>query len=318
MSYDPEPEIRDYLGRLSKEMRDLPRARRRELLSEIELHIRMALARKPCANREEMLALLAQVGEPAEIAAVADDQADERLPGGIAALRRRPRTLIAALLALVLVAFALGAAVWIQSYQPLAFAPETVLSSDSVNTYGEGGHGAWVGYRKGIGSGPNRPFFGVTIRNDGHFTVRVLGLGEYAPLLPLLRGWSSRLLMARGSFVEEPLGGAGKNAVRDQNGHIVRQRVWKRGRLQPFQPVDLAPGQIVMVVLQGVWHMDCRQVTVGATTPPRSFPIRYSFLWKTTTTQIPLPGGLTIAPPNHHPYTDCHGGRGKPSTKGKA
>src|SRR5207253_2985031 len=119
---------------------------------------------------------------------------------------------------------------------------------------------------------------------------------------------------ARGTFVEEPLGGPGNKAVRGQNGRIVRRRVWKRGRLEPFHAIDLAPGQIVMVLLQGVWHMDCHPVTVGATTPPRSFPVRYSFLWKTTTTQIPLPGGLTIAPPNRHPYTDCHGGRGMPTT----
>ena len=71
MSYDPEPEIKHYLERLSSATRDLPRARRRELLGEIELHIRMALARTPCANRDEMVALLEEVGDPAEIAAAA-------------------------------------------------------------------------------------------------------------------------------------------------------------------------------------------------------------------------------------------------------
>lgn len=315
MSYDPEPDIKRYLERLSNAARDLSKARRRELLGEIELHIRMALSRTPCAHPDDMVALLEQVGDPAEIAVAANDQTDDAsVPASIADLRgRRPRKVILALIALAVIGLAIGAAVWIQSYQPLSFAPAGVLSADSVNTFGEDGHGAWVGYQKGLGSGPNRPFFGVTLQNTGHFTVRVVGLGEYAPLLPLLRGWSSRLLMARGTFVEEPLGGPGNKAVRDQNGRIVRRRVWKRGRLEPFHPVDLAPGQIVMVLLQGVWHMDCHPVTVGATTPPRSFPVRYSFLWKTTTTQIPLPGGLTIAPPNRHPYTDCHGGRGMPT-----
>ena len=50
MSYDPEPEIKYYLKRLSKAARDLPRARRRELLSEIEQHIRDALLETPVHN----------------------------------------------------------------------------------------------------------------------------------------------------------------------------------------------------------------------------------------------------------------------------
>lgn len=313
MSYDPEPEIKHYLGRLSRAARDLPRPRRRELLSEIELHIRMALARTPCANRDEMVQLLERVGDPAEIAAADNEQADASLPGGIASLRtRRPRRLVLALVALVVIGLAIGAAAWTQSYQPLAFAPADVLMADSVNTLGENGHGAWVGYRKGIGGGPHRPFFGVTIQNTGPFTVRVVGLGRYGPALPVLRGWSSRLLMAQGTFVQEPLGPS-TNPIRDTNGRIVRRRAWKRGPLQSFHPVDLAPGQIVMIAFEGVWHMDCHPVTVGTTTPPRTFPVRYSFLWKTTTTQIPLPGGLTIDPANHHPYTDCHHGRGEPA-----
>lgn len=313
MSYDPEPEIKRYLKRLSRAARDLPRARRRELLSEIELHIRMAVARTPCASRDEMMKLLDQVGEPAEIAAADSEQADPSLPG-IALLRvRRPRRLILALVALAVIGLAIGAVAWTQSYQPLAFAPADVLTADSINTYGENDHGAWVGYRKGIGGGPHRPFFGVTIQNTGPFTVRVVGLGRYGPALPVLRGWSSRLLMAQGTFVREPLGPS-TNPIRDTSRHIVRRRAWKRGPLQPFHPVDRAPGQIVMIAFEGVWHMDCHPVTVGTTTPPRSFPVRYSFLWKTTTTEIPLPGGLTIAPANHHPYTDCHNGRGEPAS----
>jgi len=303
VSYDPEPEIKQYLERLSGAAHDLPQARRRELLSEIEQHIRQAVAQTPPASRAEMVALLEQVGDPAEIAAAADDGADASLPGSIASPRaRRPRRLIIALAALAaVIGLAIGAAAWIQSYQPLAFAPASVLTPDSVNTFGENGHGAWVGYSNGIG-GPHRPFFGVTIENTGHFTVRVDGMGSYAPLLPLLRGWSSRLLMARGTFVQEPVRGPVVGG-----GRIPPHRVWKRGRLRPFQPVDLAPGQIVMIVLRGVWHMDCQtNVSAGTITPPQSFPVKYSFLWKTTTTHIPLPGGLRIAPANHHPRTDCH------------
>jgi hypothetical protein len=306
VSYDPEPELEHYLERLSSAAHDLPKRRRGELLSEIEQHIREALARTPPADRDEMATLLEQVGDPAEIAAAADDQADAGLAGGLAPRRaRRPRKLIIALVALAVIGLAIGAASWIQSYQPLAFAPADVLTPNSVNTFGENGRGAWVGYSNGIG-GPHRPFFGVTIQNTGHFTVRVDGIGTYAPLLPLLRGWSSRLLMARGAFVQEPVRDPAGKIVRDVNGHSMHRRVWKRERLRPFQAVDLAPGQIVMIVLRGVWHMDClRNVSVGSTTPPQSFPVRYSFLWKTTTTHIPLPGGLRIAPPNHHPGTDC-------------
>ena len=299
MSYDPEPEIRDYLERLSTAARDLPQARRDELLGEIEQHIRQALAQTPCTNRDEIVALLEQVGDPAEIAAAAEDRDD---PGPSVAPPRKPRrrSRIVALVALALVALAIGAAAWIQSYQPLAFGPEDVLAANSVNTFGEDGHGAWVGYSDGIG-GANRPFFGVAIQNTGHFTVRVLGLGNYAPPLPLLRGWSARVLMARGRFVKEsprgPVAGPGRAPVRT---------VWERGRLRPFQPVDLEPGQMVMVVLRGVWHMDCVRAGAGSLTPPRDFPIKYSFLWKTTTAEIPIPGGLRIDPHNPHPRTDCH------------
>jgi hypothetical protein len=318
VSYDPEPEIKRYLERLSKAAHGLPRSRRRELLGEIELHIRMALARTPCATGEEMATLLDQVGDPADIAAAAHDQDDERTERRFGHKRgRRPRRLMAILVALAVIGLALAAAGWTQTYQPLAFAPADVLTPASVNTYGEGDHGAWVGYRTGIGGGPNRPFFGVTIQNTGPFTVRVVGMGEYGPALPVLRGWSSRLLMAQGRFVQEPLG-ASTHPVRDTSGHVVRRRAWKRGPLEPFHPVNLGPGQIVMIAFEGVWHMDCHPVAVGTTTPPRSFPVRYSFLWRTNTTQIPIPGGLTIAPANHHPYTDCHNGRGEPATAAHA
>jgi hypothetical protein len=230
-----------------------------------------------------------------------------RLAGGVGGL-------------LILIA-ALVAVFWVRSYQPIAFAPAQVLSADSLNTVGEGGHGALVGYSDGIG-GPNRPFFGVTLENTGSFTVHVLGIGKYAPSLPLFRGWSTRLLMAQGQFVQRvihtaPATEVSKGTTTVEKGSVIRQSVWKPRRLRPFQPIDLAPGQAVMIVLRGVWHMDCHPVPPGATTSSVSFPVQYSFLWKTTTVQLPLPSGLTIDPPNHHPYTDCHGGRGEPTHTGK-
>lgn len=198
---------------------------------------------------------------------------------------------------LVLLA-AIAAAVWIQSYQPLAFGRMGVVPAGSYNTVGEKGQVAWVGYRKGIGGGPNRPFFGATLQNTGPFTVRLEEpTGKYGPDLPVLGAWSSRLLMARYTRVKE----TNPELARQDHGYT-----WKRGPLQPYHPINLAPGQIVMIAYQGVWH-DCQlKAPAGTSTPPTTFPISYSFLWKTATAHIPFPGGMTIDPPNHHPNQDCH------------
>ena len=200
---------------------------------------------------------------------------------------------------------AIVSAVWIQSYQPLAVASADVVPAGSYNTVGENGHVAWVGYRKGLGGGPNRPFFGVTLQNTGPFTVRLeRPTYRYGPDLPVLRGWSSRLLMAR--YTRD---GETTNAPAGQDHGYA----WKRGPFEPYQPTDLAPGQIVMVAYQGVWH-DCQiKIPAGVSTPPTSLPVSYSFLWKTATAHIPFPGGLTIVPPNHHPHTDCTKPPGKHS-----
>lgn len=71
MTYQTETEIQRYLKRLSKAARGLPRARRRELVAEIEQHIRDALIETPVASEAEMLNLLDRIGEPEEIAAAA-------------------------------------------------------------------------------------------------------------------------------------------------------------------------------------------------------------------------------------------------------
>lgn len=71
MTYNPEPEIQRYLERLSKAAQDLPKARRRELVAEIEQHIRDALIEAPVGNEAEMLTLLDRIGEPDEIVAAA-------------------------------------------------------------------------------------------------------------------------------------------------------------------------------------------------------------------------------------------------------
>lgn len=305
MSHDPEPEIQDYLGRLAAAAHDLPETRRDELLGEIEQHIRQAVAEKPPADRDEMLALLAHVGDPAEIAAAAQDPADAPPPR-----RRRRRLRIALVVLAILIALAAGTAAFAQTYQPLAFAAADVLTPNSVNTYGEGGHGAWIGYHRGVGQRAYyHPFFGVAFQNTGHFTVRVLGLGEYAPLLPVLRGWDTQLLMARGRFVDRatrvPAVRTGKRSV--EHGYVIQRRVWKRGPLQAFRPVDLAPGQIVMLVLWGHSSPNCHiRPYTGQTVPPQAFPVKYSFLWRTTTTHIALPSGLKVAATTRHPDANRH------------
>jgi hypothetical protein len=63
------PLARDYLKRLKKAAAILPRARRKELLAEIESHLSEALP--PGASEAEALNVLERLGEPAEIVAEA-------------------------------------------------------------------------------------------------------------------------------------------------------------------------------------------------------------------------------------------------------
>lgn len=74
MTYDPEPQIQQYLKQLAKAAGDLPRGRRRELVAEIEQHIREALLETPVGSDAEMLTLLDRIGEPDEIATAASGQ----------------------------------------------------------------------------------------------------------------------------------------------------------------------------------------------------------------------------------------------------
>ena len=67
MTRTPEDLITDYLGRLERELADLPRARRREVVEEISEHIEEAGAH----TEVETLNVLERLGDPAEIAAEA-------------------------------------------------------------------------------------------------------------------------------------------------------------------------------------------------------------------------------------------------------
>jgi uncharacterized membrane protein len=63
-----EATVEHYLHDLEEELRDLPPARRRELLEEIREHIGEALAEVPDGEEAEVRNVLERVGEPAAIA----------------------------------------------------------------------------------------------------------------------------------------------------------------------------------------------------------------------------------------------------------
>jgi hypothetical protein len=67
---------RDYLKRLKKAARRLPRARRKELIREIESHLIEALPAG--ASEAETLSVLERLGEPEQIAAGAESGSGER------------------------------------------------------------------------------------------------------------------------------------------------------------------------------------------------------------------------------------------------
>ena len=292
MSYDPEPDIQGYLQRLSGAAHDLPRARREELLDEIEQHIRQGLIETPCANRDELLTLLEQVGDPAEVAAAAEDEPQgdhKRRRPAVAFLRRHILWVALTVVALTLVGLAIGSVAWIQSYQPLSFGGLEMLPRGSKNTLTVNGYAASVGYHKG------RPFqLGFMIRNDGRFGVRVLGV-PYSSDIPWLQNvpWSARLMMATETAVPVP----------PHSGVEAGAHGWHQGRLQPFHPFDLDPGDARFLLLKGS-YAHCGVMLAHGTIPLPDFPIRYSLLWKTATAHIPIPGGLTIVPPNN-PRVGC-------------
>lgn len=68
MTRTPEELITDYLRRLARELKDLPRARRREVVEEISEHIEQARAEEG-SDEVATLNVLERLGDPAEIAA---------------------------------------------------------------------------------------------------------------------------------------------------------------------------------------------------------------------------------------------------------
>ena len=117
-----------------------------------------------------------------------------------------------------MIGLGIGAIVWIDSYQPIAFAGGTQLPPSSKPS--PGAAGVSVVFRKG------RPFkYGITIQNTGRFTVRVLGVPR-----SVTDFYSGRLLMSK-----------------DQTGHLDEKP------LERFQPFDMKPGSFRWLVFKGVY-----------------------------------------------------------------
>jgi len=259
----------EYLRRVEDELRDLPWRTRRDLVSELRAH----LSEFPPGTDLE-----ARLGSPQEYAADLCATAGlERREGAIAWVRaRRPRNVTLALVALTVLVLAVAAGAWVQTYQPLAFREK-----------------ASAGGRVFVASGRGRPFrLGVDVANDGRFTVRVLGVpdssGPFAGL-PV----SARVMMSRNTGGPEkcqPFPGV-------THGHCV---TFSRpgGGYEPFQPFDLKPGQVRSVMLAGSYGNCSGGLSQLTTIHLSDFPVRYSFLWKTATAEIPLPTEREIIPPN--------------------
>ena len=250
----------DYVRIVSFELRDLPWKSRRDLVSELRGH----LSELPGGTD-----LVARLGAPKEYAA--DLRAAgglERRHGVIAFLKaRRLRNLVAVAVVLTIVGLAIGAVVWIDSYQPIVFAGGTQLPLDSKPTPGRAG--VTVVFRKG------RPFlYGITIHNDDRFTVRVLGI----PRSPL-------------TFFRGPL-----MMSKDQTGRLDERP------LERFRPFDMKPGSFRWLVFKGVYACTTGMAgggTVGVTWT--DIPVRFSFLWRTGTASIPLDEPLTFSFPRGCP-----------------
>lgn len=256
----------EYLRRIDFWLRDLPWGTRWNLRAEIRGHL------------DELPAdtdLEARLGTPEEYVADLRSAAGlERRRGLIAFLRaRRPRNLILFVLALTVAGLAIEAVAWIDSYQPIVYGNATQYPPDSKPSPGQ--PGVTVVFRRG------RPFlYGVTIRNSDRFPVRVLGVPT-----GVLDFFKARLLVNKPNPTENEL------------------------PLERFRPFDLQPGETRWLVLKGVYACTTgmggsRRLGYGAVTK-EAIAVRFSFLWRTTTTLIPLDDPLTITfrtgcpPPGH-------------------
>jgi HAAS domain-containing protein len=243
----------DYVRRVEFALRDLPWRQRRDLVTELRDH----LAELPPDTK-----FGERLGTPERYAADLRSAAGlERRRGVMAFLRaRRPRNLILFVLALIVIGLTVGAVSWIDSYQPLAYGNQTQLPLNWRSSIGQ--PGVTVVFRKG------HPFlYGITIRNDRRFAVRVLGVPMDATRFYYFR---ARL------FTSKP-------SVNDQERPLV-----------PFHPFDLQPGQERWLVFKGVFACTGGEMFPGEENTWEDIGVRYTFLWRTGTATIPLGTPLEI------------------------
>lgn len=257
----------DYVRSVSFELGDLPWRQRQDLLAEIRGH----LAELPADTDLE-----ARLGTPKKYAADLRSAAGlEQRHGPKAFLQaRRPRTIVLATLALVVIGLAIGGVVWVQSYQPLEPSDSQIDPAGAVNSPTD--NGISVTFHKG------RPFqVGVFVKNTGPFTVHVDSAGQppALPLSPAGIGSPGNLPIVARVLVSRPL----------PPDELV-------GPLTPFRPFSLRPGQTRLILLKGIYG-NCRAWAAGSIAGIDSIPVRFSYLWKTTTVEIPLVSRLAIVMP---------------------
>jgi hypothetical protein len=248
----------DYVRRVGFALVDLPWKTKRDLLAELREHL---------AELPHEMNLVERLGAPERYAAELRGAAGlDRRRGAIAFLRaRRPRNLVLTAAALTVLGLAIGAVAWVDSYQPLVFAGATQDPLDSKPT--PGAAGVTVVFHEG------RPFlYGLSIHNDGRFTVRVLGIPK-----SVTDFYSGELLMSK-----------------DQTGRLDERP------LERFHPFDMRPGSFRWLVFKGVYACTTG-MGAGAGVTRAAIAIRYRFLWRTATAWIPLADPLSITFPKSCP-----------------
>jgi hypothetical protein len=249
-----------YLRSVGYWLRDLPWSTRRDLLAELGAHLDELPADTDFG---------AELGSPEAYAADMRAAAGlERRRGVIAFLRaRRPRNLILFAVALAVIGLAIGVAVWVDSYQPIA------TGNTAYDPLGSrpspAGDGIYVVFHQG-----KRFRYGMTIWNRGRYTVRVLGVPDFFRRHLSGLPASVRLLLSAPTTFE---------------------RGGMPGPFTRFRPFDLKPGEQRGLVFTGVFDLPCRDRGPGGGSDfELSIPVRYRFLWHTATADIALPERLAV------------------------
>jgi hypothetical protein len=260
----------DYLRRVGSALGDLPWQQRQELLAELRGHLADFPADTDLSER---------LGTPEQYAAdLRTAEGRERRRGPVAWLRaRRPRNVVATVAAVVLVGLIAAGVAWAQSYSPIGYAGGGILPRGAVRD--ENGNVETIQFRKG---GQFR--LGVPIANYGRFGVRVLGLGAISNSANAVVQ-NPRLMFSYRLRVSPP------------------SKTWDydHGPYAPFHPFDLQPGEASMIVIDGTFAKTCRPFAPGEATvlEPTGFlfhdgeiPIRFHFVWKTSTALVPPYWGI--------------------------